>query len=134
MLLLRIAYATHIGPVLTVIDSNFSSKLTQMFTTQARALIRRMREGFSAGAAHAEENNSLRPSDKLLEKMGKRAELLASKIQVDLSTTGLKDLKSDREFLSKVSQVRGECWDEAASKLAGLHAPSATRMLPRDVR
>lgn len=95
------------SPKLTILHSNFTKKLTNMFEVQAKALIVRMHDGYSASAAHMEENNALRPSDKLLEKMGKKGELLAKKIgKIDLSTAGLRELKSDTKFLSKVSQVR----------------------------
>ena len=90
-----------------------------MFATQARALITRMHSGYSAGAAHM-ENNELRPSDKLLEKMGKKGELLAKKIgKIDLSTAGLQELKSDQTFLSKVSQVRD--YSERGTRRVLLH-------------
>lgn len=108
------------SPTLTILESNFEPKLSEMFETQARALITRMHSGYSAGAAHMEENNELRPSDKLLEKMGKKGELLAKKIgKIDLSTAGLQELKSDQTFLSKVSQVRD--YSERGTRRVLLH-------------
>lgn len=108
------------SPTLTILESNFEPKLSEMFATQARALIARMHSGYSAGAAQMEENNELRPSDKLLEKMGKKGELLAKKIgKIDLSTSGLQELKSDQAFLAKVSQVRD--YSERGTRRVLLH-------------
>lgn len=87
------------SPELTITHSNFTKDVTDMFATQAREMIRRMRDGFSCAAAMAEENDRLRPSEKIRAKMGE--------VRIDLSADGLHDLKADREFLNKYAQVRG---------------------------
>ena len=58
------------SPELTITHSNFTKDVTDMFATQAREMIRRMRDGFSCAAAMAEENDRLRPSEKIRAKMG----------------------------------------------------------------
>jgi hypothetical protein len=85
------------SPTLAVIRSNFSSRLTEMFSVQARELMRRMKEGFTSELARREEDEKLRPSAKIRAKLEPK---------IDLSSGGLAELKSDREFLNQYSQVR----------------------------
>lgn len=80
-------------PSVEVVGTNFGDRLRDICVANAREIVRRMHEGFSADAALAHQGPPARAEQK--------------EAPPDLSAGGLQQLKHDREFLHTVAQVRG---------------------------